>query len=151
MTLADPAVAITLGIVMFGEEIRGGLWLVPEVVAAEVITWATFALSRSEAVLEKMEKGRRASEGVQKQLEADRDKIQNWENLCREIKEQPADVALAWMLQNPAITAPIIGPRTMDQLNGSLRALEIKLSEETNNRLNEIFPGHKTSPEEYAW
>ena len=55
VTLADPVVAITLGIVMFGEAIRGGLWLVPEIVAAAVITWATFALSRSEAVLEKME------------------------------------------------------------------------------------------------
>ena len=55
VTLADPVVAITLGIVMFGEQVRGGLWLVPEVVAAAVITWATFALSRSEAVLEKTE------------------------------------------------------------------------------------------------
>jgi drug/metabolite transporter (DMT)-like permease len=55
VTLADPVVAITLGIGMFGEHVRGGLWLVPEVVAAVVITWATFELSRSEAVLEKTE------------------------------------------------------------------------------------------------
>jgi len=55
VTLADPVVAISLGILLFGEAIRGGLWLVPEIIAAAVITWATFALSRSEAVLEKME------------------------------------------------------------------------------------------------
>jgi drug/metabolite transporter (DMT)-like permease len=55
VTLADPVVAITLGIVMFGEQVRGGTWLVPEVLAALAITYGTFALSRSEAILERME------------------------------------------------------------------------------------------------
>ena len=49
------------------------------------------------------------------------------------------------------MTAPIIGPRTQAQLDGSLRALEIALSEETLGKLDEIFPGHKPSPEGYAW
>ena len=60
-------------------------------------------------------------------------------------------MALAWLLSNPVVTAPIIGPRTMEQLDGSLRALEITLSEDTHKQLNDIFPGHKTAPEDYAW
>ena len=88
---------------------------------------------------------------MQKQLEKNRDKIVAWENLCRDLSEKPADVAIAWMLQNKAITAPIIGPRTLEQLDGQLRALDITLSTETNDKLNEIFPGKKTAPEDYAW
>jgi aryl-alcohol dehydrogenase-like predicted oxidoreductase len=64
----------------------------------------------------------------------------------------PADVALAWLLKNPVVTAPIIGPRTIDQLKGSLRALELKFSDETLQRLDEIFPGPGgQAPEAYAW
>jgi aryl-alcohol dehydrogenase-like predicted oxidoreductase len=55
------------------------------------------------------------------------------------------------MLSNPIITAPIIGPRTLEQLDGSLRALEISISDETHQKINAIFPGFKTSPEDYAW
>ena len=64
----------------------------------------------------------------------------------------PADVALAWVLHNPVVTAPIIGPRTMEQLSGSLRAFEIFLLEDTLQRLDEIWPdpGGK-SPEANAW
>ena len=66
--------------------------------------------------------------------------------------EQPADVALAWLLNNPVVTAPIIGPRTLEQLTGSLRALEIKLDETALKALDEIFPGPGgEAPEAYAW
>jgi len=66
--------------------------------------------------------------------------------------EEPAAVALAWLLHQPAVTAPIIGPRTMEHLTGApLRALEITLSEEQLKTLDEIFPGYKTAPEHYAW
>jgi aryl-alcohol dehydrogenase-like predicted oxidoreductase len=116
-----------------------------------VIPWSPLGGGLLGGVLEKAEKGRRASEGVQKDLEKHRPKIEAWENLCRELGDKPADVALAWMLQDKRITAPIIGPRTMDQLDGSLRALDIKLDEENNKKINEIFPGHKTAPEDYAW
>jgi aryl-alcohol dehydrogenase-like predicted oxidoreductase len=116
-----------------------------------VIPWSPLGGGLLGGVLEKAEKGRRASEGMQKMLEEHRPKIEAWENLCRELGEKPADVALAWMLQDKRITAPIIGPRTLEQLEGSLRTLEIKLDEETNKKINEIFPGHKTAPEDYAW
>ena len=116
-----------------------------------VIPWSPLAGGLLGGVLEKENQGRRASEGVQKQLEKNRSQIEAWENLCRELGEKPADVAIAWMLQNKAITAPIIGPRTLEQLDGQLRSLEITLSDETNTKLNEIFPGKKTAPEDYAW
>jgi aryl-alcohol dehydrogenase-like predicted oxidoreductase len=68
------------------------------------------------------------------------------------MKEQPADVALAWLLANPSVTAPIIGPRTMEQLSGSLRALEIKLDEAAMKALDEIWPGPGgEAPKAYAW
>lgn len=116
-----------------------------------VIPWSPLGGGLLGGVLAKAEQGRRASEGMQKQVEQHRSKIEAWENLCKELGEQPADVALAWMLQDKRITAPIIGPRTMEQFEGSLSALEIKLDEETNKKINEIFPGHKTAPEDYAW
>ncbi len=89
---------------------------------------------------------------VQKRIEELRPQLEQYEAFCTEVGENPADVALAWMLQNPVVTAPIIGPRTMDQLNGSLRALEIEFSEEQNAKLDEIWPGPGgTAPEAYAW
>ncbi|MCL5283877.1 MAG: aldo/keto reductase [Armatimonadetes bacterium] len=116
-----------------------------------IIPWSPLAGGLLGGVIEKAKEGRRASEGIQKTLEENREKIEGWENLCRDLSEKPADVALAWMLQNPAITAPIIGPRMMEQLDGSLRTLEIKLSEETNQKIDELFPGYRTAPEDYAW
>jgi len=96
--------------------------------------------------------GRRGGDKVAERIEKIRPTLEKWEKLCEELGEQPADVALAWILQNPAVTAPIIGPRTMDQLTGSLRALEINLSDETMKRLDEIFPGPgNQAPEAYAW
>ena len=60
-------------------------------------------------------------------------------------------MALAWLLTRPAVTAPIIGPRTAEHLEGALRAVEITLDEKVLDELDEMFPGHKTSPEDYAW
>ena len=66
--------------------------------------------------------------------------------------EKPADLALAWLLHNPLVTAPIIGPRTLEQLTGSLRALEIKLDKAAIKKLEEIFPGPGgEAPEAFAW
>ncbi|HLH79872.1 MAG TPA: aldo/keto reductase [Chthonomonas sp.] len=116
-----------------------------------IIPWSPLGGGLLGGVLQKLSEGRRASEGMQQQVEAHREKLEAWENLCRELGEKPANVAIAWMLQNPVITAPIIGPRTIEQLNDIVRALEIKLDEETNKRIEAIFPGYKTAPEEYAW
>ena len=112
-----------------------------------LIPWSPLAGGLLGGVLQKVSEGRRAGMDI----EPHREKLEKWEGLCRELGEKPADVALAWLLNNPVVTAPIIGPRTMGQLDGSLRALEIKLSDETLKKLDEIFPGRKTAPEEYAW
>lgn len=117
-----------------------------------LIPWSPLAGGLLGGALEKLEKGRRASEDKQKQIEQNRSQLEKWEALCRELGEQPADVALAWLLANPVVTAPIIGPRTLGQLTGSLRALELKLDEAALKKLDEIWPGPGgESPEAYAW
>ncbi|MGZ8620558.1 MAG: aldo/keto reductase, partial [Actinomycetota bacterium] len=93
-----------------------------------------------------------AGEWVQEDLPKYRDRIEVYEAFCKELGEQPADVALAWLLANPVVTAPIIGPRTLAQLDGSLRALELTLDEGAMSKLDEIFPGPGgAAPEAYAW
>lgn len=116
-----------------------------------LIPWSPLAGGLLGGVLEKAQQGRRASEQVQKRIESMRPQLEAWEKLCRELGERPADTALAWLLQNPVVTAPIIGPRTITQLNESLRALEISLSSETMAALDAIFPGYRQAPEGYAW
>jgi aryl-alcohol dehydrogenase-like predicted oxidoreductase len=103
-------------------------------------------------ILAKTATGRRSAERMQDRITELRPKIQKYEDFCKEIGEQPADVAVAWLLANPVVTAPIIGPRTPEQLVGSLRALEIKLSAEQLQKLDEIWPGPgDQAPEAYAW
>ena len=75
-----------------------------------------------------------------------------WEALCGELGEEPAAVALAWLLHQREVVAPIIGPRTMDQLDGaSMRALDLELEDDTLRAIDEIFPGPGRAPEAYAW
>jgi aryl-alcohol dehydrogenase-like predicted oxidoreductase len=102
--------------------------------------------------LESAASGRRSSENAKAEMAKYHDRLGAYENLCRDLGQPPASVALAWLLKNPAVTAPIIGPRTLEQLAGSLHALEIQLSDETMKKLDEIFPGPGgPAPEAYAW
>lgn len=116
-----------------------------------VIPWSPLGGGLLGGVLRKIDKGRSAAEHMVKQLEKHRDRIEQYEKFCDELGEDPAYVALAWLLTRPAVTAPIIGPRTLEQLDGSMRTLEITLDEQALARLDEIFPGHRTAPEDYAW
>jgi aryl-alcohol dehydrogenase-like predicted oxidoreductase len=117
-----------------------------------IIPWSPLAGGLLGGVLQGVAEGRRASDYIQKRVEQMRDKLEAWEDLCRELGESPANVALAWLLHQPAVTAPIIGPRTIQQLDETMRCLEIKLSEEVLKRLDEIFPGPGgPAPEAYAW
>ncbi len=117
-----------------------------------LIPWSPLAGGLLGGVLQKLEAGRRASPRVQAAVDKHRASLETWEAFCKDLGDQPADVALAWLLHNPVVTAPIIGPRTIDQLNGSLRALEIKLSPDQLKRLDEIWPGPGgAAPEAYAW
>jgi aryl-alcohol dehydrogenase-like predicted oxidoreductase len=95
---------------------------------------------------------RRARDDVKKKIDKYRPNLEQWEKLCSELHENPANVALAWLLHNPAVTAPIIGPRTIDQLNTTMRCLEIQLSEDTLRKLDAIWPGPGgAAPQAYAW
>jgi aryl-alcohol dehydrogenase-like predicted oxidoreductase len=117
-----------------------------------LIPWSPLAGGMLANVQQKHEQGRRNSEHVQESIQKHRDQLQAYEAFCQQLGEQPADVALAWLLHNPAVTAPIIGPRTLSQLTGSPRALDIILTDETLQRLDEIFPGPGgEAPEAYAW
>ena len=117
-----------------------------------LIPWSPLAGGLLGGALQKAEAGRRSSEHAQKNIEKHRAKLTAYEALCQELGEEPANVALAWLLHNPVVTAPIIGPRTVEQLSGNLRALEIRLSDETLKRLDEIWPGPGgEAPNAYAW
>ncbi|MBX3084283.1 MAG: aldo/keto reductase [Anaerolineae bacterium] len=117
-----------------------------------VIPWSPLAGGMLGGALQKVTEGRRMDQRQQQRIEKLRPQLEAYENFCKELGESPADVALAWMLHNPVITSPIIGPRTMDQLTGSLRALDIQLSEESLKKLDEIWPGPGgAAPEAYAW
>lgn len=92
-----------------------------------------------------MKKCIEASEGKQESL------LARFAGLCQELGERPVDVAIAWILCNPVVSAPIIGPSSVEQLSGTLRALEIELPNDFLKKLDEIFPGSGEAPESYAW
>jgi len=130
-----------------------------------VIPWSPLDGGLLGGVLSGEKGARRDSEGIRKRIDQRRDQLQKWEDFCKQLGEKPADVALAWMLHVPGITAPIVGPRTIDQLHGNLRALEIKLDSDAMVRLDAIWPPtgqpetqqpskspyRLESPEAYAW
>jgi aryl-alcohol dehydrogenase-like predicted oxidoreductase len=117
-----------------------------------IIPWSPLSGGMLGGALEKASKGRRASEHTQKQIEEHREQLEAYEAFCNELGHPPAIVALAWLLNNPVVTAPIIGPRTIEQLNESMAALELEFSNEELERLDEIWPGPGgEAPEAYAW
>lgn len=117
-----------------------------------VIPWSPLGGGMLGGALQKANEGRRSSPDQQRQIAQLRPQLEQYEAFCRDMDTQPADVALAWLLHQPAVTAPIIGPRTQDQLDGAVRALEVKLSSEQLAKLDEIFPGPGgAAPEAYAW
>lgn len=92
--------------------------------------------------------GGRAADG----LAENRPAIEQWEAFCADLGQDPGEVALAWLLHQPAVTAPIVGPRTGEQLRGGLRAVDIDLDTSALARIDEIFPGPGGhAPEAYAW
>jgi aryl-alcohol dehydrogenase-like predicted oxidoreductase len=117
-----------------------------------IIPWSPLGGGLLGGALRKVTEGRRANENQQKAIEKNRAKLEAYEGFCTELGHQPANVALAWLLHNPAVTAPIIGPRTLQQLTDSLGALDVKLSPDALKKLDEIWPGPGgAAPEAYAW
>jgi aryl-alcohol dehydrogenase-like predicted oxidoreductase len=96
--------------------------------------------------------GTRSNQATEALDPAARDQLTRYVEVCAALGDSPANVALAWTLVHPAVTAPIIGPRTVDQFTESLRAVQIKLDPATLSLLDEIFPGPGgAAPEAYAW
>ena len=117
-----------------------------------LIPWSPLGGGLLGGALQKAASGRRASDRMVGEIEKHRPQLEQYEALCKELGQDPADVALAWLLHNPVVTAPIIGPRTADQLSGSLKALDIKLGDDFMKKLDEVFPGPGgQAPEAYAW
>jgi aryl-alcohol dehydrogenase-like predicted oxidoreductase len=92
------------------------------------------------------DQGRSASAVIEK-----REQLEAYEQLARDLGIEAAQLGLAWLLHQPAVTGPIVGPRTLAQLTSAIDALEVTLDEATLARLDELFPGYKTAPEDYAW
>jgi len=115
-----------------------------------LVPWSPLGGGLLGGALQKQKEGRRAEKD--KQIEKLRPQLEAYEALCEGLGEQPSDIAMAWLLHQPDVTAPITGPRTKQQLTEGLRALEITLSEEALKRLDEIWPGPGgEAPKAYAW
>lgn len=116
------------------------------------IPWSPLKGGVLGGILKKQGDGRRSSELATKTIAKHGDALGKYEALCERIAIPPGDVALAWLLTNPVVTAPIVGPRTMEQLDGALRALDIKLDDAVVKELDGLFPGPGgAAPEAYAW
>ncbi len=75
------------------------------------------------------------------------DQVERFISLCTELGAQPSAVALSWLLNNPYVTAPIVGPRTLEQLESAVKAMEVRLEPDFLAKLDEVFPGpgHKNA------
>ncbi len=117
-----------------------------------VIPWSPLHGGLLGGVLRKEREGRRRLAGrAREEVAKNRERIEAYEDLCEKLGEEPANVALAWLLHQDAVTAPITGPRTIGHLEDSLRAVELTLDEDVLKRLDELFPGYRSAPEHYAW
>jgi aryl-alcohol dehydrogenase-like predicted oxidoreductase len=117
-----------------------------------LIPYSPLASGMLGGVSSEVKEGRRAEETFQKEVGKWLPQLETWERLCGKLGETPANAALAWLLHNPVVTAPIIGPRTLDQLNDTARAVEVRLDEAALREIDEIWPGPGgEAPEAYAW
>jgi len=117
-----------------------------------LIPWSPLGGGLLGGALEKQKTGRRMGEEFEQRIEEKREQLERYETLCRELGHPPAEVALAWLLHNPIVTAPIVGPRTIEQLESAVRAAAIELDQETLDKLDDIFPGPGgEAPVPYAW
>ncbi|MDJ0384593.1 aldo/keto reductase [Streptomyces sp. G-G2] len=119
-----------------------------------VIPWSPLHGGLLGGVIKKETEGGRRASGRAAEALADskvRAQLQAYEDLLDKHGLEPGETALAWLLTRPGVTGPIVGPRTAEQLDSALRALELELSEEVLAALDEIFPGPGPSPEAFAW
>jgi aryl-alcohol dehydrogenase-like predicted oxidoreductase len=116
-----------------------------------IIPWSPLEGGLLGGVLKKLGDGRRGKNEIVNKLKNNRAQIEKWEKFCDEFGEDPANVAMAWLLNRPGITSPIIGPRTLHQLVKSVKSLEINFDIESLSKLDTIFPPAGESPQYYSW
>lgn len=117
-----------------------------------VIPWSPLMRGLLGGILAKpRDTGRSASEVTTKLLDEHREQVERYEALCKEVGAHPAVVGLAWLLRQPGVTAPITGPRTVEQLQTSLEAIDFELTDDVLAELDEIWPGPGPAPEAWAW
>lgn len=117
-----------------------------------LIPWSPMGGGILCGVLKETKEGRRTRDALKASIEKLRPQLGKYEAFCQELNVEPADLALAWVLSNPVVTSPIVGPRTVEQLRQNAKAIEMKLDSETLKRLDEIWPGPgNQAPEAYAW
>jgi aryl-alcohol dehydrogenase-like predicted oxidoreductase len=115
-----------------------------------LIPYSPLASGLLAGALEAESQGQRPRE-LQPPVEQYRQALEAYETLCRELRATPAQVALAWLLQNPVVSAAIVGPETSQELTAGLDALAVQLDPDNVARLNEIWPGPGEAPQAYAW
>lgn len=117
-----------------------------------VIPWSPLQSGLLGGALRKEREGSAGSRTTRRLTDsAIRTQIQSYEDLLDKHAIDPGEAALAWLLTRPGVTGPIVGPRTAEQLESALRAVELELSDEVLSSLDEIFPGPGPSPEAFAW
>ncbi|NVY96766.1 aldo/keto reductase [Lactobacillus sp. DCY120] len=117
-----------------------------------LIVWSPIGMGLLAGNFDQSSHGRRRTADLEGQIQVHQQQLAEYQDLCRQIGEEPSVVALAWLLQNPVVTAPITGPRTVEQLDKSLHALDVQLSPDVLQRLDKIWPGPGgPAPQAYAW
>lgn len=117
-----------------------------------LLPWSPLGGGLLGGVLRGVRDGRRAAPEMRQAVERCRPRLEKYEALCDDLGERPADVALAWLLHNPVVAAPIVGPRILEQLTSALCSLDVALDADTLRALDEIWPGPGgEAPQAYAW
>jgi aryl-alcohol dehydrogenase-like predicted oxidoreductase len=117
-----------------------------------IIAWSPLMRGLLGGILAKQrDTGRSASQTTQNLLAKHRPKVEHYEAFCARLGEHPSAVGLAWLLRQPGVTGPIVGPRTIDQFQSNLHALDVQLDDAALEELDAIFPGPGPAPEVWAW
>ncbi len=117
-----------------------------------IIPWSPLEGGLLGGVLRKEREGRRRLAGRSRDaVERNREQIESYEVFCEELGEEPGAVALSWLLHQDGVTAPIVGPRNLAQLDDAQRSLTVSLDDDALKQLDAIFPGYRPAPEHYAW
>lgn len=119
-----------------------------------IMPWSPLCSGLLAGALEPATEGRRSISWAREALERHRPKLESYEQYCSELELPPVGVSLAWLLHNPTVAAPIIGVRTTEQLDQIVNNLDITLTDDICQHLDDIFPpigAGGPSPEAYAW